>query len=191
MFSQAIAGGGTAKTYAEGMTSNCMATSTGYYDFNHNPWVYYDDTTDQAECAADDVPSGIPTSGALYSDITTGTLPNVGLLKPTLQNDATDGSFATADNWLKSWMSVIQSGPDWKSGKLAIVVTFDESDEVAGSENVPFVLIAPSVSGVVVSTALNHYALTRLLDEVIGASLLGNATTEPDIAPLFDIQVSG
>ncbi len=191
VFSQAIAGGGTAKTYAEGMTSNCMATATGYYDFNHNPWVYYDDATDEAECAADDVPSGTPTSGALYSDITAGTLPNVGLLKPTLLNDTTDGSFATADNWLKSWLSVIQSGPDWKSGKLAIVVTFDESDEVDGSENVPFVLIAPSVSGVVVSTALNHYALTRLLDEVIGASLLGNATTEPDIAPLFGIQVSG
>jgi hypothetical protein len=56
---------------------------------------------------------------------------------------------------------------------------------------VPFVLIAPGVSGAVVTPALNHYALTRFLDEVAGASLLGNADTEPDIAPLFGVKVSG
>ena len=191
VFSQAIAAGGTAKAYEEGMTANCEPTSTGYYDFNHNPWVYYDDSTDETECAADDVPSGTPQSGALYSDITSGSLPTVGLLKPTLLDDTTEGTFATADSWLESWISLVQSGPDWKSGSLAIVVTFDESDEDGGGENVPFVLIAPGVSGMVVTPALNHYALTRFLDEVAGASLLGNADTEPDIAPLFGVKVSG
>jgi hypothetical protein len=190
VFSQAIAAGGTAKSYEEGMTANCEPTTSGFYDFNHNPWVYYDDPTDEAECAADDVPSGTPQSGALDSDIMSGALPTVGLLKPTLLDDTTDGTFATADSWLESWISLIQSGPDWKSGTLAIVVTFDESDE-DGGENVPFVLIAPGVSGAVVTPALNHYALTRFLDEVAGASLLGNADTEPDIAPLFGVTVSG
>ena len=191
VFSQAIAAGGTAKSYAEGIASNCEATSTGYYDPNHNPWIYYDDATDESECAADDVPAGTPASGALSTDISNGTLPSVSLLKPTLQDDTTDGSFATADDWLQSWVSEVQSGPDWKSGRLAIVITFDESDNDDSNTNVPFVLVAPGVSGVVVSSALNHYALTRLLDEVIGASLLGNASTEPDIAPMFDIQPSG
>jgi acid phosphatase len=152
--------------------------------------VYYDDPTDETECAADDVPSGTPQSGALDSDIMSGALPTVGLLKPTLADDTTDGTFATADSWLESWISLIQTGPDWKSGSLAIVVTFDESDE-DGGENVPFVLIAPGVSGAVVTPALNHYALTRFLDEVAGAALLGNADTEPDIAPLFGVTVSG
>ena len=202
LFSQAIAAGGTAKAYEEGMASNCTTSNTsvasqveggitGYYDYAHNPWLYFSDASDARSRAAADVPSGTPTSGSLSSDITNGTLPTIGTLKPDLQNDTTDGTLATADNWLKSWIPVIQSGPDWKSGHLAIVITFDESDEGAGGENVPFVLIAPGVSGVVVSTALNHYVLTRLLDEVIGAPLLGNATTEPDIAPLFDVQVSG
>ena len=92
---------------------------------------------------------------------------------------------------MKSWVSAIQAGPDWKSGRLAIVVTFDESDGDAGNQNVPFVLVAPSVGGVVVSSSLNQYALTRLLDEVIGSTLLGNASTEPDIALLFGIHPSG
>ena len=44
-------------------------------------------------------------------------------------------------------------------------------------------MIAPGVNGVVVSAALDHYALTRLIDEVIGAPLLGNASSAPKIAP--------
>jgi acid phosphatase len=191
VFSQAIAAGGTAKAYQEDMAANCSTHSSGsgYYDYSHNPWLYFDDPADAAECAADDVPSGSTTSGALLSDVQAGTLPTVGLLKSTLLNDTTEGTFATADNWLQSWISVVQAGPDWKSGRLAIVVTFDESDEGVGGENVPFVMIAPGVTHVVVSTALNHYALTRFLDEVAGASLLGNASTESDIAPLFGVTV--
>ncbi len=188
VFSEAIAEGGTAKTYAEGMQTNCSATTSGYYDYNHNPWVYFDDPTDVAECAANDVPAGTPGGGALLNDIQTGALPTVGLLKPTLLNDTTGGDFATADNWLQSWVQTIQSGADWQAGRLAIVVTFDEgSHQGAAGENVPFVMIAPGVSGVAVNTALNHYALTRFLNEVAGASLLGNAGTQPDIAPLFGV----
>jgi phosphatidylinositol-3-phosphatase len=189
VFSQAIAAGGTAKVYAEGMTANCQASNPGSYDANHNPWVYYRDTADAAECRADDVPAGTPGGGALRSDITSGSLPTAGLLKPDLANDGTDGTLATADRWLRTWIPVIQSGPDWQAGRLAVVVTFDESDEGAGRENVPFVLIAPGVSGTVVTAALNHYALTRLLDEVAGVPLLGEAGTEPDIAPLFGVRL--
>ncbi|MGI8450401.1 MAG: alkaline phosphatase family protein, partial [Streptosporangiaceae bacterium] len=63
VFSQAIAAGGTAKVYAEGMTANCQATNPGSYDANHNPWVYYRDTADTAECRAHDVPAGTPGGG--------------------------------------------------------------------------------------------------------------------------------
>jgi phosphatidylinositol-3-phosphatase len=188
VFSQAIAAGGTARVYEEGMTANCQASNPGYYDVNHNPWVYYTDPTDKAECRSNDVPAGTPHDGALRSDIKSGALPTVGLLKPNLANDTSNGTFATADNWLRSWIPVIQSGPDWKAGRLAIVVTCDEGDQ--GGENVPFVLIARGVHGVVVTTALNHYALTRFLDEVSGASLLGNAGTQPDIAPLFGVRLT-
>jgi parallel beta-helix repeat protein len=191
VFSEAIAEGGTAKTYAEGMQTNCSPTTSGYYDYNHNPWVYFTDPTDVAECAANDVPAGTPSGGALLTDIQSGALPTVGLLKPTLQNDTTLGDFATADSWLQSWIPKIQSGSDWQSGHLAIVVAFDEGNhQGASGENVPFVMIAPGMSGVQVSTALNHYALTRFLDEVAGASLLGSAGTQPDIAPLFGVTLN-
>jgi hypothetical protein len=76
-------------------------------------------------------------------------------------------------------MPVIMSGPDWQHGRLAIVVIFDEGDT---GNQVPFVLIAPGLSGAVFSGPADHYALTRLIDEIIGAPPLRRAAGATDVA---------
>jgi phosphatidylinositol-3-phosphatase len=63
--------------------------------------------------------------------------------------------------------------------RAAIVVTFDEGDPAS---DVPFVLIAPGVAGAVMSQPADHYSLTRLTDEVIGAPPLRHAASAPGIA---------
>jgi acid phosphatase len=75
------------------------------------------------------------------------------------------------------------SGPDWRSGRLAIVVVFDEGET---TEQVPFVLMAPGLSGVKLSESANHYALTRLIDAVIGVPSLRQAGSATDTAPLLE-----
>src|SRR5262249_18524988 len=67
-------------------------------------------------------------------------LPNVGLVTPNLIDDAHDGTLGQADAWLRQWIPVIMSGPDWRDGRLAIGVVFDEADN---GNQVPFVLIEP------------------------------------------------
>ena len=57
------------------------------------------------------------------------------------------------------------------------------------ANHVPFVLIAPGVSGAVVRKAVNHYALTRLIDEIIGAQPLRQAATAPSLARLFGLTI--
>ena len=54
-----------------------------------------------------------------------GTLPSVGLITPNLINDAHDGTLGQADAWLRMWIPVIMSGPDWRHGRLAIAIVFD------------------------------------------------------------------
>ena len=125
------------------------------------------------------MPAGTPSGGALVSDARGGTLPTVGLITPNVVNDAHDGTLAQADAWLRLWMPVLMSGPDWRRGRLAIVVTFDEGDPV---NQVPFVLIAPGVAGAVMTQPADHYSLTRLIDEVIGAPPLRQAASAPGIA---------
>lgn len=184
VFGQALARGHAARSYEESMPRACDRSSSGNYDVNHNPWAYF--PAEIASCRADDVPAGTPAAGALATDVRSGKLPAVGFLAPNLAHDAHNGTLAQADAWLRTWIPVLQAGPDWRAGRLAVVVVFDEGDT---TDLAPFVLMAPGVSGAVVRTPLSQYALTRLIDEIIGAPLLRQAARAPDIAPLFGLRV--
>jgi acid phosphatase len=180
VFGQALARGESAKAYEESMPQPCAAGFVGEYDVNHNPWAYF--PSEAASCRADDVPAGTPAGGALASDVRAGALPDVGLITPNLLHDGHDGTPAQADAWLRAWIPVLVAGPDWRSGRLAVVVVFDEGET---TEQVPFVLMAPGLSGVRISAPANQYALTRLIDSVTGAPPLRQADRATDVAPLL------
>jgi phosphatidylinositol-3-phosphatase len=177
VFGQALARGETARSYEESMPQPCATGYAGEYDVNHNPWAYF--PSEAASCRANDVPAGTPGSGALASDARDGKLPTVGLITPNLMHDGHDGTLAQADTWLRSWIPVLMSGPDWRGGRLAIVVVFDEGET---TEQVPVVFMAPGLSGATVSAPANQYALTRLIDDFIGARPLRQAGTAANVA---------
>jgi hypothetical protein len=186
VFGQAIAAGGTAKSYMESATANCQQSNTGRYAVKHNPWASFKD--ERAACQVGDVPSGTPTSGALATDIKNGTLPNAGLVTPNLDHDAHDGTLAAADTWMKGWLPSILASPDFTSGRLAVVITADEDDRKSGNVVLTTVL-HHSLDGkhLVVSTPLTHYSLTRLYGQVDGKPLLAAAATAPDMRSAFNL----
>lgn len=184
VFGQALARGETARAYEESMPQPCDQADSGNYDANHNPWAYF--PGEAPSCRSGDVAAGTPAAGALVSDVRGGTLPTVGLITPNLLHDGHNGTLAEADAWLRTWIPVLTSGPDWRAGRLAIVVVFDEGD---ATEQVPFVLIAPGVSAAVVRKPLNHYALTRLVDEIIGTRPLRHAGGAADVAAPFGLRL--
>ena len=186
VWGQTIAAGETAKAYQESMTSNCQTSSGGAYVARHGPWPYFTDATEQAACAANDVPLGTTSGGNLLNDVQSGNLPVTGEITPNLDNDAHDGSLAQADTWLQGWLPVIMAGPDYQSGNLTIVVTFDEDDSSQGN-NVPLVVIDPRLSNVQVTGTFNHYSLTRWLDDNAGVSPLRNAASAPDLRAAFGL----
>ncbi len=181
VFGQALARGETAKAYQESMPQPCDQGFVGDYDVNHNPWAYF--PSEAASCRAHDVPAGTPAGGALAGDVRGGALPTVGLITPNLQHDGHDGTPAQADAWLRAWMPALMSGPDWRSGRLAIVVVFDEGET---TEQVPFVLMAPRLSAVKITEPANQYALTRLIDKVIGAAPLRKASSAADMTSMLE-----
>jgi hypothetical protein len=186
VFGQTLAAGKTAKTYAETMPSNCDLTSSGSYAVKHNEWAYFTDASERAGCTANDVPMGSTSGGNLLDAITAGRLPVTGQMTPNLCNDAHDCSLATADSWLNGWVPTLMAGPDYTSGHLTIVITFDEDDSSAGN-NVAFVVIDPRLNGKSVSTAANHYSLTRWLDTNAGVSPLRNAASAADLKSAFGL----
>jgi hypothetical protein len=179
VFDQARRAGRTAKVYAESQPRNCALTSSGLYAVRHNPWTYFVDH--RTACRRYDV--GV---SALTSDAAAGHLPTVGMVVPNLVHDAHDASLAVADAWIKKKILAVQAGPDWQSGRLAIVITADEDNHSQGNK-VLTVVASRYQSHRVVSTALNHYSLTRFIDDVAGTRYLRKAATARSMKAAFGI----
>lgn len=186
VFGQALSHGKTAKTYAEGMSGTCSTTGTSRYAVRHNPWVYFSTSTEKAACRRYDVPAGTTTSGNLRHDVDAGTLPTVGMVVPDVCHDAHNCSLATADTWLKNWLAVVKAGPDFRSGRLAIVVTFDEDDR-SGANKVLTVVIAPHTTRIASTAGFSHWSWTRYAAELSGASPLRNAARALSIRSTFHV----
>ena len=149
------------------------------YAVRHNPWAYHLD--EAAACARYDVPLD-----ALAGDVAAGELPDVGMVVPDTCHDAHDCSLSVADAWLRDELGLVMSGPDWRSGRLAIVVTADEDDHHQDN-TVLTVVLHPSLHGGVVHTPLTHYSLSRSLSEVAGAAALGEAAHAPSLLAAFGL----
>ena len=187
VFDQAISAGRTAKAYIEAMPSPCALSNSGRYAVRHNPWTYFADPTERAHCQAYDVPAGTPSAGALHDDVTAGTLPTLGWVTPDLCNDAHNCPARVADDWLRGWLPVIMDGPDFRAGRLAVVVTFDEA-EGSGPNTVLTTLIAPGVRHVVSAANCTHYCWTRYAAELTGTPPLRQAAGSPSLSTAFGLR---
>ncbi|MCU1692645.1 MAG: Phosphoesterase family protein [Frankiales bacterium] len=186
VFDVALARGHSARVYAEGMPRRCGPSPSGRYAVKHNPWAYYRDATPARQCAANDLPLGTSQTGALHDDVARGSLPDVGMVVPDLCHDAHDCSLATADRWLAGWVKAVQAGPDWKAGRLAVVVTFDES-ETNRDNTVLTVVATPSLHGATSGAALTHYSWTRWMTDLVGAPALRNGASATSLGKAFGL----
>lgn len=186
VFGQTLAAGKTATAYQESMGSPCQTSGSGGYAPRHGPWAYWQDSTERAACRQNDIASGTPSSGNLHDDIASGQLPITGELTPNLCNDAHDCSLATFDGWLAKWVPALMAGPDYRSGNLTILITFDEDDGSQGND-VALVAIDPRLSGKTVTGRFSHYSLTKWLDDNAGVPELRNAGSAPDLRAAFGL----
>jgi Phosphoesterase family len=180
LFRQVRASGRTERSYSESMTTNCQLESSGEYAVKHNPAPYFVANQDRAACQRDNVPLGTPDAGALRQDLEAGTLPAFAFITPNLCNDTHDCPVRTGDDWMRQWLPVVVASPEYRQGRTAVFLVWDEPTPM------PFVAIAPSVpAGVVASTPASHYALLRTTEELLGLPLLEHAATAPSLRSAF------
>lgn len=132
----------------------------------------------------------------LATDVTGGDLPNVGALIPDQCHNAHDRCSGTAptqllqaDNWIADQVETLQSGPDWKDGHLLIVVTADEDDK-HGVNDIPMIVIHPSLSHYSTDVPVNLFSVGGLLADVGHTPRLGQQATAPDFAKTFRLTVA-
>jgi hypothetical protein len=123
------------------------------YADRHNPFIYFHSVIDNVNrCNYHVVPLGTVTvgtngnpdtfQGLLSSDLAQiGKAPRFMFVTPNLCNDGHDnptcigtnvegtnvGGLVAADLWLKHWMPMILNSPAYQSGKMLVVITFDEA----------------------------------------------------------------
>lgn len=172
-----------ARLYAESMGSvKCRRTNYGRYVVRHAPWAYSYNALSHNWCAR----YHHVDASFLAADITNGVLPHVGMLIPDNCNNAHDCPLSVADRWVAAKVSALQAGPDYKAGRLAIVITADEDDGSQGNRILTLV-IHPSLSGRVVSTKLTTYSLSGALSDFGNSPRLRKAATAPGFRAAFGI----
>jgi phosphatidylinositol-3-phosphatase len=161
VFGDALAHGRTAHVYSDAATSNCPLTNQGtYFKVRHTGWPYA--TSERAQCRRYDTPIG-----PLDGDVGAGRLPNVGWLIPSVQHDGHKPStLQDADSWLRQQIPPILAGPDFTSGDLAVVITFDEGRDA--NQNVTFVVLQAGLSHLVVTDPINQHDLYLWQERLAG-----------------------
>jgi hypothetical protein len=183
IFRQVRASGRVERSYLESMPTNCATAASGRYAVKHNPAAYYTGADDRRACTTDDVPLGSIQSGALASAIELDTLPAFSFITPDLCNDTHDCSVGTGDAWLSTWLPMLLDSAAYRGGHTAIFIVWDEPTPM------PFLVLAPTVPrGATIDTPIDHYALLRTTQELLGLSpLLGRAATAPSFRDSFNL----
>lgn len=183
VFAQEQQAGKSWKSYAESMPSACADRNSGPYAVRHNPAAYYPALG--SSCKTNDVPLGSTSAGALAGDVQNGSLPTLSTVTPNVDNDMHDGSVGQADSWLKQWIGVIAAGPDYRSGRLAVVVAWDEGDGDGNqSSSAPLLLLSASTRpGTVLTQPLNDYSVLHTIDQISGLPPLAGAGRAASLLP--------
>ncbi|MDQ6948782.1 MAG: alkaline phosphatase family protein [Actinomycetota bacterium] len=189
IFGQEAAAGHSWRSYQESMPAACDPSDSGSYAPKHNPAVYAVDV--RSTCPSSDLPLGTVASGSLATDVGAGTLPSLSILTPNLDHDMHDGTVATGDRWLGPWLHLITGGADYRQGRLAVLIVWDEgSGSGNGRSHVPlFVLSASTPAGTRDNAPLDHLALLRTAEELTGVGPpLAGAAGAPSFAAAFQLR---
>ncbi len=186
VFSQVTATGKQWRLYAEDMPGNCAQENDGLFVARHAPSNYYTDLRD--ECLQRSAPMGTFANGALRDDVDRGTLPELGFVIPNLCHDmhgaktckhAVPGS----DDWLREAIQAIQAGPDYRAGRLAVLLVWDEGN--SHDNRIPFVVISPTTAGVTVTKPATLCSVLATMSDLVGVDPLGCAAQAESLAADF------
>lgn len=157
-----IAAGLSFATYSEDLPSiGSRVATSGKYARKHNPCASFTNAPDAVNLPFTSFPS----------DYTR--LPTVSFVVPNLDNDMHDGSVAQGDAWLAAHLGAYAN---WAlTHNSLLIVTFDECDGSAPVATTPIftVFYGTGVRQMESKTAINHYSLLRLLDDIYGLPYLG------------------
>jgi hypothetical protein len=191
VFQQVADAGKQWRTYAESMPASCAHTDSGdgLYVPRHAPAPYY--VTESGRCGDWDKPMGTASKGAFRDDLAAGTLPEFAFLTPNNCHnmhgapDCRGGAVAGGDSWLRQWLPRILAGPDYRAGRLLVIITWDEG--TADDNHIPTLLISPTTRDLSADGDYSHCSTLRTVEEVLRLPIIGCARTARSLRADFHL----
>ncbi|MDB5069346.1 MAG: acid phosphatase [Candidatus Eremiobacteraeota bacterium] len=185
------------KWYSGGWTAALAGSPDPYFQFHHQPFVYYASFAEGTPAKA----AHLQDETNFLDDLRNGALPAVSFIKPIGQNNEHPGytSLVAGQQHVASLVQAVQSSAYWKNA--AIIITYDENggrwDHVAPpaidrwgpGTRVPFIVISPwAKRGFVDHTQYETVSILALIEKVYGVPALGtrDAAANP-FANAFDL----
>jgi hypothetical protein len=189
VFQQVAASGRDWRGYAESARGTCPLENSfnGRYLVRHVPATYY--LSVRRDCARWVVPLGVPDAGALHDDVAGGVLPAFDFVTPDACHDMHGGALCrgdrvgVGDRWLRNWLPSILAGPDYRGGRLAIIITWDEGTST--DNHIPTLVISPTTRHIESDQAFTHCSTLRTIEELLRLPLLGCAASATSMVAAF------
>jgi len=191
IFQQVADSGRQWRGYAESSPGNCarLDGDNGRYLVRHVPATYY--LSERERCAEGVVPLGDSSSGALHDAVAGGALPAFSYVTPDACHDmhgadpCDERLVVQADQWLATWLPQIMAGPDYTSGHLVVIVTWDEGSRI--DNHIPTIVVAPQARGIAYTGKLDHCSTLRTVEDLLDLPTLGCATAAPSMVPAMHL----
>lgn len=163
------------------------------YAVKHNPFVYFDDVTDNRKLSSTYCISHVRPYSELSRDLANNSVARYNFITPNICNDMHDmcpplrNRVAQGDTWLsKNLPAILNSKAYTDNG--AVFITWDEAEIADGP--IGMIVLSPLAKGHGYSNSIHydHGALLRSLEEIFDVRpFLGNAATQPDLGDLFTV----
>jgi hypothetical protein len=159
----------------ESMPRNCARTASGLYAPKHNPATYY--TSIARACAKQDVKlTAQPDLSARFTFIT-----------PNLCHDSHSCSVGTGDRYLSKLVPQIVNSAEYRAGKTALFITYDE-DDGGSSNHIPTLVISPyTAAGTRSAGHFNHFSMLRTTEDMLGLGHIAGAKKAPGMRTAFGL----
>jgi len=182
------------KTYQENITgTTCPLTSSGLYAVKHNPFVYFDDTTNTLNPNSAECINHVRPFTEFASDLANNNVSRYNFITPNLCDDMHDSCsplrnpVKQGDTWLSQNLPLILSSAAYKAGG-AVFITWDESE--GGDVPIGMIVLSPFAKGAGFSDTIHytHGSTLRTIQEIFGVTpLIRDAANQTDLKNLFAV----
>jgi phospholipase C len=180
------------KAYEEDISGTvCPLTDVLKYAVKHDPFVYFDDVTNNQDPSSSNCISHVRPYSELANDLANNTVARYNFITPNLCDDMHDrckplqNSIKQGDTWLSNNVPAILASAAYQNGG-ALFITWDEAG--TGDGPIGMIVLSPFAKGGGYSNTVHytHSSTLRTFQEIFGVSpFLGDAANATDLSDLF------